>query len=135
MNLTYRLSDVDGTLCVVCSMPMDSEPIILDNHWPTVVKTLDLLRQYFYDEWQEKSNWPELLTRFTVKQSLPGEYWVEPITRHSMQTGVYIGLTNGGRTLPVKTDRNPAPRPKTRLPIEWQGGRWFKNTANGWKVA
>ena len=134
MNLAYRLADVDGTLCIVCSMPMQNEPTIIDQYWPTTVRTWDLLQTYCDNPAYDRATWPTLLDGFSCKQSYPGEYWIEDTTSHAMR-GVYLSLTNGGRTLPIKTEQRPFPRPKSRLPLEYRDGRWWKNTAAGWKQA
>ncbi len=46
-------------------------------------------------------------------------------------------LTNGGRTLPIKADKEPLPAPKVRKGTEtrYRNGQWEKYTAKGWKVA
>jgi hypothetical protein len=133
---TYRLADVDGTLCVVCSAPDWSKPEIISNFWPTKERTRWLLRSHFdTEEAEADENWPTMLAEYAVKQSIPGEYVIEPPRRSWSVTGVYLSLVNGGRTESIKTTSQPAPRPKTRLPLEWDQGRWWKNTKAKWVPA
>jgi len=44
-------------------------------------------------------------------------------------------LPQGGETMVECTEAVPVPRPKSRLPLRWHGGRWEKNTAKGWVPA
>lgn len=136
METTYRLADVDGALCVVAAIPMQDEPTIVHQFWPSIARTMDFVRYHFdYEQWSDKARWPELLASFSVKDSRPGEYWIEDTRYRSGNRGSYLELRDGGRTQPVKTQATPAPRPKTRLALDWSNGRWFKNTAAGWKLA
>lgn len=135
LSNTYRLADVDGTLCVVCAMPAWSEPELIHNFWPTKTRTLDLMRTYFDPpDCDDKSLWAELLSHFKVVQSIPGEYAIDPGV-HSRMYGNYVWLVNGGRTEPIKTEKTPAPRPRTPLELKWENGRYWKNMKAGWKPA
>ena len=132
---TYRLADVDGKLCVVCSTPAWNTPEIIHNYWPTSASTFRLLQDRFPDsEALDRANWPRLLAEFQVKQSRPGEYFIESPFR-AYGCDFYLELQDGGRTESIRTESTPAPRPRTRLALEWTDGKWFKNTAAGWKLA
>lgn len=135
MDGDCRLADVDGTLCVVCEVANYQTPEMHHHFWPTKTRTLDVLRHYFdFDEWSREDLREELLSRFTVKQSTPGEYWIEKKDRQGLP-GVYVWLIDGGRTKPIKTEITPVPRPKSRCTLAWERGQWWKYTAAGRKPA
>jgi len=135
VNVTYRLADHEGVLCVVATTPDYNQPRLLAHYWPTIARTLDFVRYHFdYDQWSDNAGWPALLAMFLVKESRPGEYWVED-TRYHGHCGSYLELLDGGRTKPVRTDTTPAPKPRCRLAVEWDAGRWWKNSVKGWVPA
>lgn len=43
-------------------------------------------------------------------------------------------LANGGKTLPVHSEKIPIPAPKTKLETRWHNERWERLTKNGWKI-
>ena len=96
-------------------------------HWPTTLRSFDFLR--FHEITADQ------LSTFSVKRSMPGEYWIEPKDMKAWQRGMYLSLIDGGRTLSVKTDKAPLPKPKTKVRCEYESGQWWKYLASGRKPA
>lgn len=117
---TY-LADVDGTLCVVSETADYDRPAIVANYFPTTARTYYLSRNFDVPI--------DTIGTIPVRREFPGHY------RATINGGsVAIVLTDGGRTLPVKTEERPAPRPpRIRSKLEWSGGHWHKETAKGWR--
>jgi len=91
-------------------------------YWPTTIRTFDFLK-YHEQTAEQLSGW-------IVTQSRPGEYYAKQDNQR-FASGSYLPLVNGGSTQSIQTEQRDAPRPKTRLPLEWQSGRWFKVSARG----
>jgi len=123
------LADVDGVLCVACSVPDYCEPRIVVNHWPTRVTTRDAMR-YFFDDASFDG-----LARLEARRTRPGEYFVgiKQPGSHVWQTGKHLELVDGGHTQSVKTDIREVKTPKTRkgTKIYWSSGAWVKHTSKG----
>ena len=125
------LSLVDGTVCVAFTQTDFNAPRLITSHWPTTVRARDL--EHFLDISADR------LIVATVKESRPGEYYVtnpgNEDGAHSFgMTGVYLCLTHGAQTKPVKTDIADYPAPKNRgKRVEYRDGHWFKDSAKGWK--
>jgi len=63
---------------------------------------------------------------------------------HSIDGGAYkvrrapyewvtVVLKDGGRTLPIKVEEFPIPKPKTKMETRYLHGRWQKLLKSGWK--
>ena len=121
---TYALADIDGVLCVTSTGAAWDKPELHTVHWPTTVRTNDLLR--YCDCTLEE------LHTFKVKNSMPGEFWIEDVRYHSGNRGSYISLTNGSRTQSIKLTTAPYPAPKRAKNAKYENGAWHKQTAKGW---
>ncbi len=131
MLLKYSISIVDGVVCIACTQTDYSKPNIVTNHWPTTVKARDLAN--YLDIPVER------LSACETTQSMPGEYYARnPGSADGVyirgMTGARLSLTNGARTMPIKTDIIDYPAPKNRgKRVEYHDGYWHKETAKGWK--
>jgi hypothetical protein len=119
----FGLSVIDGLLCITSEMSGYSEPELITSHWPTTVKARDF---YSFFDCTEAD-----LATFSVRESMPGEYHVQPAKHWNFKLPL-ISLVNGGRTQAIKTDIRPYDPPKTRCRVEWDSGSWRKLTRKGW---
>ena len=119
----YECADVDGTFCIKHLTTDYNDPNIVVHYWPTALRTVDVLHHFF--DCRDKN----LVRDLTAAETFPGEYLVK--ARDGQ--GRYIGLVNGGRTRPIKTDVVPARVPKVRNGIScyWSGGVWVKHLKSG----
>ncbi len=131
MLASYKLSVIDGTVCIACTQTEFRAPQLITNHWPTTVRARDLAA--YLDIPVER------LSAAVVTQSMPGEYYArnpgltDGVYCHGI-TGARLSLANGGRTLPVHTDVVDYPAPKNRgKKVEYRDGYWWKDSAKGWK--
>lgn len=122
MQTNYTLADVGGILCIRAESPDYNAPTLVAVYWPTTIRTFDFLKYH--------EQLPSQLAGWIVTQSRPGEYYAKQDAQR-FASGSYLPLVNGGQTQPIQTEQRPAPRPKTRLPVEWDCGRWFKVSAKG----
>ncbi len=124
MLANYRLSIVDGIVCVAMTQTDFNEPRLLTNHWPTKVREYDLAKYFGVER--------EAILAAKVRESFPGEYFVS--IDGVYQSGCYLSLVDGSKTQSIKTDIADYPAPKNRgKRVEYRDGYWFKETAKGWK--
>jgi hypothetical protein len=127
MNYSFRLADHDGVLCVVWRSTDHFTPKQVDNYYPTIADTRSFCRYYEID--------PARLAEFTVEQSGAGEYRISHAELLGRGLGSILALKEYGRTLPIHTEVLSVAPPKTKQPVEWRNGQWWKQTARGWKAA
>ena len=121
----YRVAEHDEQLCIVAPVPAYNEPIMHTPYWPIGNANVRSI----------KFNYPGIdFADFTVSQSRPGEY--RCVNRKEF-IDFYAQLVDWGRTLPIRTDKTPIPKPaRVKLEMEYRVGKWWKLTkAKGWVPA
>lgn len=119
----HTLADIDGRAHIACETSDYSKPELITHHWPTNVRTADVLDYLGVTD----------LDAIQIRKSLPGEYYVtdgKPFSR-----SLYLSLVDGGRTESVKMTTRPYPRPKRARQAEYRDGRWYKLLAGKWVAA
>lgn len=132
MYQRFALTIVDGIACIASTTSDFNAPRLITVHWPTTARARDVAN--YLDIPIER------LAACTVRQSIPGEYYATNPGKddagtycHGM-TGIYLSLTHGGQTQPIKTDIADFPPPRNRgKRVEYRDGQWYKETAKGWK--
>lgn len=112
---SLSLAKVGRTVCVVWRERDMDEPVINCTYYPSDLDS-ELTDAELSGATVVSDSWPGV---YSVKLS-PHGYWVR------------CNLTNYGKTLPIKFEREPVPRPKSRCKLRWYRGEWQKETRRGY---
>lgn len=122
---TYRLDwtaadNGTGWLCIVYTDNSWSEPVRISQWWPCFTCT-KRDSQYVYEA-------PRKAADTGVSD---GIYNIPPL--HAGEAWKTMHLKDGGRTMPIRTDSEAIPKPRTRVPVKYERGCWWKNLKReGW---
>ena len=126
MPVTYHLADVDGVLCIRCEQADYNRPMLVSCYWPTIATTRDFRRYH-------ECSVDDLLSRFEVTQSTPGEFVVRDRQLSSHFAPVFrLALTNGGQTSSIHASERPYDPPKRAREKEYHGGHWHVVRSGKW---
>lgn len=120
-NLSIEIHE--GRICIGYETTDYNRPEWIKLFWPTKVSARDFLNFYGCTA--------EDLPKFSVKQTMPGEYRVEHWDH--WHNGAHVSLVNGSRTESVHMVKRPY-EIKTRCKKEYSAGRWHVCRAGRWQA-
>ena len=129
----FRIEDLDGDLVLVETTSDWSEPRFIDTYWPTNLRTRDLITHE-----DDRSKWSEILKTARLTNLYGYRYRVDvpwSMGYVNLDYSREIWIPDGGKAKSIKVEFRPYPPPKTRVPVKYEDGKWWKNLKSGWKWA
>ncbi len=119
----FEIGHHEGWLCIVYFDNEWSNPVRVKQWWPVCQMSEQEMKDRGFDIGKPVESRSSGSGMFYFKRTI-GHGWQE------------LQLKDGGKTLPIHTERNDIPKPKTRVETRYQDGHWEKYLkAQGWVVA
>lgn len=115
MPYKYQFVDVNGILCIqMDTTPMSEEPMFCRHTYPTELRTFEFLRNFGETD----------LSVFRVYSANRYEGGIYSFRIRDGERRWDVQLKDGGKTMPIKTDKIPIPCPKVRSGIQVRWSKW-----------